>query len=368
MTDSSTTPTDDPVRAEVVYLYAFDVANEIRVERVAGRPSARRDAVRNECPAPRTVPVLPALALELPLPAAALGGRPVRAAVRVYAVGVVSVVAQVAVGDGLLGALRGFHDPVLDDGRPLEAFARDVRDRACRELADALVRPGPAGEPEAYTVFRLADLGGERDAARWLAARRRAVAGLLAATAPDRLSDAQVDEVLRLRRSYETTDLVVLDWDAALVVDLDGPTDDVLSTIELANLQLEEFRWIDRSLDRYLERAYAELGRRRPFFGRESGTLRSLRRLRVDLAKLADEVTHAGKLVGDWHLARVHQLARERFHLESWRASVADRLGQLDQLYTLDQGERYNRRMLVLEVLVVVLFVLDLLALVLSRS
>src|SRR4051794_29113245 len=102
MTDSSTPPTNDQVRAEVVYLYAFDVANEIRVERVAGRPSARPDAVQAECPAPRTVPALPALALELQLPAAALGGRPVRVAVRVYAVGVVSVVARVAAGDGSL--------------------------------------------------------------------------------------------------------------------------------------------------------------------------------------------------------------------------------------------------------------------------
>jgi hypothetical protein len=257
---------------------------------------------------------------------------------------------------------------VLDDGRPLDAFARELRDQACQVLGDALVRPGPLGEPEAYTVFCLTDLGGERDTARWLAARRRAVAGLLAATPPERLSDAQVDEVLRLQRSFETTDLVVFDWDAALVIDLDSPADDVLCVIELANLQLEEFRWIDATLDRYLERAYAELGRRRPIFGRESSTLRSLRRLRVDLMKLADEVTHAVKFVGDWHLARVHHLARERFHLDSWRASVADRLGHLDQLYTLDQAERYNRRMLVLEVLIVILFVLDLVALVLYRS
>lgn len=369
MPDSSIGLPVDRVRGEVVYLYAFDVANEVRLDRLAGRPLARAASqVAPECPSPRVLPVPQSIALDLALPQWTLGGRPVKYEVRVYAVGVISVVARVTVEDGPLQRLRSFHDPVFDEGRTLDAVAREASEIACRELGDALVRPGQSAEPEAYAVFCLTDLGGDRDANQWLIARRRDVAGLLAATAPARLSEEQVAEVLRLRRSFESTDLVVLDWDAALVVDLDGSAADVLLVIELANLQLEEFRWIDRTLDGYLERAYSELGRPRSLLGRQSETLRSLRRLRVDLAKLADEVTHAVKFVGDWHLARVHQLARERFHLDQWRASVEGRLGQLDQLYTLAQEERYNRRMLVLEIVIVVLFVLDLIAVVFGRK
>ena len=187
---------------------------------------------------------------------------------------------------------------------------------------------------------------------------------LLADFDPARLSDAQVAEVLRLRRSFENADLVVIDWDAALVVDLDGYAEDVLFVLELANLQLEEFRWMDRYLDGYLEQAYADLGRRWALGTR--AVLTSLRRLRVDLARLADEVTHITKFVGDWHLARVYLLARERFHLDQWRASVAERLGQLDQLYTFVRGELYDRRMFWLEVVIVVFFAADLLILLLK--
>ncbi len=43
--------------------------------------------------------------------------------------------------------------------------------------------------------------------------------------------------VLRLQRSFANTDLVVVDWDAALVVDLAGGAEDVLFVLELANLQ-----------------------------------------------------------------------------------------------------------------------------------
>jgi hypothetical protein len=61
-------------------------------------------------------------------------------------------------------------------------------------------------------------------------------AGLLTATPGDRLSGTQVGEVLRLRRSFEIGDLAVIDWKAAVVVELDGDLGDVLFVLELANL------------------------------------------------------------------------------------------------------------------------------------
>jgi hypothetical protein len=358
------------VTGEVIYLYAFDVANEIRVAGVAELLSARPVpfTVRTDRAAARAVPLYQPLAVEPPPPKVSLAARPVRLLVRVYEFGVISVAVRVGFEDWTLDDLMPFQQPTLDDGRPLDRLAWEVCAETRRELEAHLVRPGPENEPEAYTAFCLTDLGGEADASRWLADRRRAVAGLLAGTDPARLSEDQVAEGLRLRRSFTTADVVVVDWEAALVVDLDGYAEDVLFVLELANLQLEEFRWIDRALDRYLERAYGELHRPRwPLVGGWAKVLRSLRRLRVELAKLADEVTHVTKFVGDWHLARVYLLARERFHLDQWRASVGERLGGLDQLYTLAQGERYNRRMLVLEFVIVLLFALDLIALFLLK-
>ena len=38
---------------------------------------------------------------------------------------------------------------------------------------------------------------------------------------------------------------------------------------------------------------------------------------------------------------------------------MTDRLGQLDQLYTLTRGELYERRMFWLEVTIVILFIVD---------
>jgi hypothetical protein len=361
-----TEPTDAEFRGEVVYFYAFDVASEIRLDRAAQLLTGRSApfTVQSDRAAPRSVPVSRPLVVSSTIPIVTANGCPVRMLVRIYEVGVVSVTVRASFARDSLAALVPFHTPTLNDGRPLDALAREQRDEVCRVLNEALVRPGEMSEPEAYTVFTLTHLGGKTDANHWLADHEREVAGLLTETPGDRLSAAQVVDVLRLRRSFENSDLVVIDWDAALVVDLGREVEDVLFVIELANLQLEEFRWMDRLLDRYLDRVYDDLALRQWWsFGTLGRILRSLHQLRVDFAKLADEVTHITKFVGDWHLARVYLLARERFHLDQWRASVEQRLEEVDRLYTLTRGDVYERRMLWLEIVIVVFFAADLLIL-----
>jgi uncharacterized Rmd1/YagE family protein len=83
----------------------------------------------------------------------------------------------------------------------------------------------------------------------------------------------------------------------------------------------------------------------------------------VDVAKLTDEVTHITKFFGDWHLARVYLGARDRFYLDQWRASVEQRLAQLDKLYSVVHTELNEQRMLWLEIIIVIFFAIDLLIL-----
>src|SRR5262249_11162413 len=109
--------------------------------------------------------------------------------------------------------------------------------------------------------------------------------------------------------------------------------------------------------------AYEDLERNRGLLGVPHHTLRTLRRFRVDLTKLADEVTNITKLFGDWYLARVYLGAHERFHLGDWRSSVDHRLGQLCQPYSVFHSEVNERRMLWLEIVIVILLVIDVAAL-----
>ena len=352
------------MKGEVVYLYAFDVANEIVTTRVREILSEKPFPfeIRMDRTLPKDMPLYKPLAVAPPPVSSPMRGQPVRLLVRIYDVGVVTVMMRVAFEIAALGELMPYHHPALDDGRALDAVAREMCAQVCTSLKEFMVsRADEEMIPEAYTVFCLSDLGDARDANEWLGENRRAAAGLLSETEPARLSEAQVGEILRIQRSFENTDLVVVDWDAALVADLEGYLDDTLYALELANLQLEELRVMDRRLDKYLDRAYEDLDRPRlPLIGSVSISLRNLRRFRMDVTKLTDEITHITKFFGDWHLARVYVGARERFYLDQWRASVEQRLAQLDKLYSVVHSEANEQRMLLLEVIVVIFFAVDL--------
>lgn len=351
------------MKGEVVYLYAFDVANEIAIKKIgqiaAGKPFPFQFQTHRAFP--KDIPLYKPLAIKPPPLDTTLGGQGVDLLIRVYEVGVVSITMQVSFEVETLAQLRQFHNPRLANGTMLDAAARELCVGICANLKDVMTEGCAPPEPEAYTVFCLKEVDAVTDANGWLARHRVAVAELLTDASPGTLSEMQTAEVLRITRSYANTDLVVIDWDAALAIELGGSMDDVLYVLELANLQLEEYRVMDERLDRYLEGAYDDLKRRRlGLFGASSATLGKLRLFRVDVTKLTDEVTHISKFFGDWHLARVYLGAAERFYLNQWRQSVENRLSQLDQLYTVVNSDINSRRMVWLEVLVVIFFAIDL--------
>ena len=351
------------MRGEVIYLYAFDVANEIVTKEVREILATKSFPfeVHTDHTYPKDVPLYQPLTIEPPVRGAQIRGQNVRLVVRVFEVGVVNLALRVPFEAASPVDLMPFHQPRLDSGKICDAWAREICGEVCDSIRPYIKHPGEPSQPEAYTVFCITDLGNQQNVEDWFRDQRRQVAGLLTETPPDRLSDSQVEESLRIRRSFTTADLTVIDWDSSLVVDLDGYVEDVLYVLELANLQLEEFHVMDRRLDRQLDEAYQDLDRRRvPFLGAPTRVLDWLRRFRVDAAKLTDEITHITKFIGDWHLARVYLGAKERFHLDQWRESVEQRLGQLDDLYQVLKAEVYERRMLWLEVAILVCFIVDL--------
>jgi len=92
-----------------------------------------------------------------------------------------------------------------------------------------------------------------------------------------------------------------------------------------------------------------------------------LREIRIDLARLSDELSNITKFFGDWHLARIYQGLSQRLHLGDWHHTIDEKLKTLDNLYQLLRSDMINRWMLVLEMTIVLLFVLDILKSFLGR-
>ena len=91
--------------------------------------------------------------------------------------------------------------------------------------------------------------------------------------------------------------------------------------------------------------------------------LRELREIRIDMARISDELMNITKFFGDWHLARIYENIAARFHLADWHRTVEDKMKTLDELYGILKSDQNNRWMLILEATIVLLFIIDLIIL-----
>ena len=370
-------PTPPRVRqyaGEVVYIYAFDVAYDMTrqpVRELLGQPVAQFsvDASKRS---PRQLFFYQPQMVRLPLLERIGPHGPVRVArvIKLLPVGAISISVRVPFQVRQIEDLVAYHDLQFSNGS-LSEEVRRLAEEVRSELASHYVQPvRQLAEEEAYTVFCIqsplvTEEQAELSAENWWRAHRRTVASLLTQEPDiDHLSKQEADESTGRFLTYYQHDLVVVDWDAALIIDEPRNFDETLYVMELANVQLAELEAYDRLLDDSLDRAYRDLSAR-PMRGRDS-TLRGLREIRIDLAQFSDELSNITKFFGDWHLARIYENVAARFHLGDWHRTIDKKLQTLDDLYQLLNSDRTNRWMLILEATIVLLFVIDVIILLLG--
>ncbi|HET6428828.1 MAG TPA: hypothetical protein VFJ30_10485 [Phycisphaerae bacterium] len=358
-------------RGTMAYIYAFDLAYDMRrepLERLLGRPMqeysiglSKRNPRRLFFYRPQMV-VLPPERRRTDC-----GTVEIQRSVKLFSVGALSIQVRVPFEVERIADLVAYHELRFATGS-LEEEVRDLGERVREEVAPFCIRPaGRLGEGEAYTAFCLEALprGPDRPALRaeqWLLNQRSQVAKLLMEEAETaHLSEQQVAGATRQYLSYFDDDVVVLDWDAALIVGAQDSLDDILHVMELANVQLVELAAYDRILDASLEASYRDVARRRVPARRE--VRHRLREIHVDLARLSDELGNITKFFGDWYLARIYQMLSGRFHLADWHRIIDEKLKTLGSLYELLQQDRVNFWMVMLEIMIVLLFIIDVIVL-----
>ena len=354
-------------RGELVFHYIHDVGGEIRVGEALDILSDVA-AVRTVEPtksAPPYVDIVRPISLRSTERTVQtdVGARSVHVETRLYAIGAIAVALRVPFEAPDLRALNDLTHMKPESGATFSRIARDVAGELREKLLPALVETYEASV-EAETYLTIVLTGTPLPAADLLATEARTIAGILAGERkPERLSQEEVSDNLRTWFSYYEDDLVVVDWERALVIEPTGKYDDVLSVIEAANLELLELRAYDRYLDAVLERSYDDLTR---FYGR-GGLFRSARgvqadlsNVRIDLVRVTDTINNIGKIFGDYYIAKLHVGLADRFHLSEWEAIVREKMATLNELYTLASHEVEHRRGMLLESMIVLLFIIDL--------
>ncbi len=362
------------LKGEIVYLYACDVAYELRraeMTSVLGHTlEPLRIGLSKRGPRQQLFQV-PKVARLDPIEITTAKGVSfsMERVVKVLPIGAVSIALRLPFSVPDLESLLAIHQPLLEQ-EILHRHARELVEELHVELSPMAIRPvAKPQEGEDYTVFCIETPGKDQAGApfkseAWFHENRRAIAALVTHESDSsRLSEQESLESTGQYLAYYQSDLMVADWDAALVVDRRKDFEETLYLMEMANFQLEELIAYDRLLDAALERSYADLLRPPKFFFRKD-LLAHLRELRIDLARFSDELQNITKFFGDSHLARLYETVSRRFHLADWHHTLDGKLKTLDDLYEMLKQEQNHRLMVILEGSIVVMFLIDIVMLI----
>jgi hypothetical protein len=283
------------------------------------------------------------------------------ASARLYDFGVITVLYEIPIAPGTtLADLTPLCD-ALYEARELEKRGAEHRAEVMEKLGDAVESAHDWAEAETYTIVFAEEIAGASLAEL---SRSEEVAKLLIGETSDKaLGPGVRDDVLKHSFSYLADDLVIVDWNSALVVE-PGGSRMVPFLLEFATSQLLEFRYYDRLLDRELSRVYAHVGKERPRIIRSpyAELTRLVLRRFMELTEFTERVDNAIKSVGDFYLARVYLAAIHRFRVPEWRESVEAKLALVGRAYDLLKGEVEVWRTQTLEIVVVLLILLELVA------
>jgi len=357
-------PLARPVRVngQLVGLFSFDIGSEIDLEKARALTDRGE---RGEIERRRAAPA--SLAYATPPLRVPLGTRPVQ-------VGETNVTADVSATIHDFGAvtialwmplaadvseLPGLSATLTNAG-PLEGAARVIVEELYARIEPAITRAGLNAFVEDYYVIHVASTDPPLTGPQLAAVARGPLASALRCeSAP--LSDAEIEDVFRTQLSYYPHDLVVTDWNVALVVD-DECTETV-NILEYLNVQLVELRYYDALLDGRLAETYSLLSaRHRPLpllYRPYRRAIEELNTMRLDVAALVERIHNALKLSGDLYLAKVYTRTADRLSLHAWEESVAGKLQVLQSMFDVMVQRVTTTRAEALELTVVFLILIE---------
>jgi hypothetical protein len=356
----SFTPTEWTIqKGSCSVLFAYDAARSIKLEEAEQRlhEATQRQTIPHKRRAPSYFEYQPPpLRVSQEIEPLNIGGVSARENVdiMVYDFGAVAVTYTLPITGAFSDLLRLAEE--LYDNELLLSDSRLRVEQFLKVIGDAATQASLAPIVEDYLVFHIESFTRPFDAGRFCADNSRQIAQILRAERQT-LSDQEVDDALAARISFGIEDFTVVDWNAALLIDREG--EDVRAVLDFANVELLEMRYLDQRLDHALDQAYDALSRSflnlPGIFGYHGAALRRVAELQIDNALLFEGVNNTLKLLGDQYLARVYRLVNRRFHLDEWDASILRKLQTLESIYEKISDQATNRRMEILEWVIILL-------------
>jgi len=288
--------------------------------------------------------------------------------VKLYEEGVISLIARINFRNTPLEGLHklrntGFSTP--EGEFKINQFLKFHFSKVFSQIKDCIEEEGfivGISKYEKYTLYCITNnIEKPRD---FLEENKEYLAALLMGENPNlELNQSQVNSTLSHSFSFLKNDLLIFDFDRALIIDPNRDYEDILLVTEIANYQLLELRTVDYLLDRRLTIAEDDIRKiyfKSRSFGRSlNRKVGNLLRLRYDFIFILENIENVSKLIGDYYLAQIYTNLAKLFQLRHWSDSIRHRLETVGDIYNIAQTNMNERFLLYVEILLSFIFIME---------
>jgi hypothetical protein len=278
---------------------------------------------------------------------------------KVWHFGTVSLCFQIPIAEGTSWMDLVKTASWLEKDEEIDLFARAKAREFQHDIKNAIEMPTEWSMNEDYVTYFIQELDGLASPISMLP-EKLDIPALLLAESKEQLSDAIKKNVLENVFQYSRDDLVVVDWNSALVIEPNGSMD-VPLVIEFALNQLLEMRYYDDLLDQRLNTLYNEVvGRNKGLFSNKYSRLaEEAGQFYLEISEIVENVENSFKAVGDFYLATIFRASSKRFRFDDWEKSINEKLGNLAEVSKLLHSEVNENRNQTMEMIIVVLIAVE---------
>jgi hypothetical protein len=215
---------------------------------------------------------------------------------------------------------------------------------------------------EEFTVYQVSGYSGDPEL--FLKKHPAKIASLLKSEKLE-LDEKEIEYTLSFQFKYAKDDLIILDWDGAVLFDPKGDFEESIDLLQLANFQLLRYRALDEDLDERLKKVYRLIqpDEKKSWWARlvsrdVTQSFKEVIHIRTQSIAQFEALDRDIKLIGDWYSARVYSLLSKKFKFDDWHNTIKEKLDSLEDIYSIASENLGMSRSKLLESIEIVGFII----------
>lgn len=273
--------------------------------------------------------------------------------------GVLSLIYQIEISEGTSWGQLIQLASLLETGDSIDLLAEKHHQEIKSTIGDALKKPNSWKGFEDYIIYFIEEIDGVGPLNELV--KKEDVTALLYAENDVKISEINKRAVLENLMQYGEKDLVLVDWNAALVVEPGGGKE-VCDILEIAISHLLELRYFDDILGDLLGNLYDDIEKikgNRFISNKFEQLYKDASQRYIDFSEFIEKVENSFKVVGDSYLATVYRSAMKKFRISDWQSNISRKMSLLAQATTFLQGEVNMLRSHLMEIIIILLIAFE---------